>query len=470
VLFYFHTGGITLNSVEQTFEQSKQYFKTHVTKDVKFRKQQLKSLSKSIKNHETELLEALNADLAKNKVESFTTEIGFVLKSIKLARKELKNWTKRKQVNTPLFMFPAKSYIMKEPYGTVLIIGPFNYPLQLVIEPLIGAIAAGNTAIIKPSEYTPHVTKVLRKIIEAVFNPEYVAVIEGEAETTQQLTALPFDYIFFTGSENVGRSVYQAASNNLTPVTLELGGKSPVIIDESANIKVTSERICFGKFTNAGQTCIAPDYLLVKKSIKHNLINALKATISEFYGTDVQQSEDFGRIVNERHFSRLTELLTEQQHNIIFGGTTNKDNLYIAPTIIDNVDVDAKIMQEEIFGPLLPIVTYEDFDDALAFIQSKPKPLSLYLFSEDENATERVLNELSFGGGAINDTLMHIANPNLPFGGVGNSGIGQYHGKYSFNTFSHDKSYIFKTTRLESSIIFPPYKGKFKYIKTFFNK
>lgn len=459
-----------MNSVEQTFEQSKQYFKTHVTKDIKFRKQQLKSLSKSIKNHETELLEALNADLGKNKVEAFTTEIGFVLKSIKLARKELKNWTKRKQVNTPLFMFPAKSYIMKEPYGTVLIIGPFNYPLQLVIEPLIGAIAAGNTAIIKPSEFTPHVTKVLRKIIEAVFNPEYVAVIEGEAETTQQLTALPFDYIFFTGSENVGRSVYQAASNNLTPVTLELGGKSPVIIDESANIKVTSERICFGKFTNAGQTCIAPDYLLVKKSIKHNLINALKATISEFYGTDVQQSEDFGRIVNERHFSRLTELLTEQQHNIVFGGTTNKDTLYIAPTIIDNVDVDAKIMQEEIFGPLLPIVTYEDFDDALAFIQSKPKPLSLYLFSEDENATERVLNELSFGGGAINDTLMHIANPNLPFGGVGNSGIGQYHGKYSFNTFSHDKSYIFKTTRLESSIIFPPYKGKFKYIKTFFNK
>lgn len=461
---------MTLNSVEQTFEQNRQYFKTQATKDVKFRKQQLKNLSKSIKNYETELLEAFNADLGKNKVEAFATEIGFVLKNIKLARKELKNWTKRKQVNTPLFMFPAKSYIMKEPYGTVLIIGPFNYPLQLVIEPLIGAIAAGNTAIIKPSEFTPHVTKVLRKIIEAVFNPEYVAVIEGEAETTKQLTALPFDYIFFTGSENVGRSVYQAASNNLTPVTLELGGKSPVIVDESANIKVTSERICFGKFTNAGQTCIAPDYLLVKKSIKDDLISALKATISEFYGKDVQRSEDFGRIVNERHFSRLTKLLTEQQQNIIFGGATNKDTLYVAPTIIDNVDLDSEIMQEEIFGPLLPIVTYEDFDEALALIQSKPKPLSLYLFSEDENATERVLNELSFGGGAINDTLMHIANPNLPFGGVGNSGIGQYHGKYSFDTFSHDKSYIFKTTRLESSVIFPPYKGKFKYIKTFFNK
>ncbi|MBF7020583.1 aldehyde dehydrogenase [Staphylococcus sp. 18_1_E_LY] len=459
-----------MNSVEQTFEQSRQYFKTQATKDVKFRKQQLKNLSKSIKNYETELLEAFNADLGKNKVEAFATEIGFVLKNIKLARKELKNWTKRKQVNTPLFMFPAKSYIMKEPYGTVLIIGPFNYPLQLVIEPLIGAIAAGNTAIIKPSEFTPHVTKVLRKIIEAVFNPEYVAVIEGEAETTKQLTALPFDYIFFTGSENVGRSVYQAASNNLTPVTLELGGKSPVIVDESANIKVTSERICFGKFTNAGQTCIAPDYLLVKKSIKDDLISALKATISEFYGKDVQRSEDFGRIVNERHFSRLTKLLTEQQQNIVFGGTTNKDTLYVAPTIIDNVDLDSEIMQEEIFGPLLPIVTYEDLDEALALIQSKPKPLSLYLFSEDENATERVLNELSFGGGAINDTLMHIANPNLPFGGVGNSGIGQYHGKYSFDTFSHDKSYIFKTTRLESSVIFPPYKGKFKYIKTFFNK
>lgn len=459
-----------MNSINQTFEQNKKYFKTHATKDVKFRKKQLKQLSKSIKNYETELLDAFNADLGKNKVEAYGTEIGYVLKSIKLARKELKNWSKRKQANTPLFMFPAKSYIMKEPYGTVLIIGPFNYPLQLVIEPLIGAIAAGNTAIIKPSEFTPNITKVIRNIIESVFEPEYVAVIEGEAETTKQLTALPFDYIFFTGSEKVGRSVYQAASNNLTPVTLELGGKSPVIIDESANIKVTSERICFGKFTNAGQTCIAPDYLLVKKSIKDDLIDALKTTITEFYGKDVQQSDDFGRIVNEHHFSRLTTLLEDQQHNVVFGGTTNKDSYYIAPTILDNVPVDSKIMHEEIFGPLLPIITYDDFDEALELIQSKPKPLSLYLFSEDENSTERVLNELSFGGGAINDTLMHIANPNLPFGGVGNSGIGQYHGKYSFDTFSHDKSYIFKTTRLESSVIFPPYKGKFKYIKTFFNK
>ncbi|MBF7016662.1 aldehyde dehydrogenase [Staphylococcus durrellii] len=459
-----------MNSVEQTFEQSKQYFKTHATKDIKFRKKQLKLLSKSIKYFEAELLEAFNTDLGKNKVEAYATEIGFVLKNIKLARKELKNWTKRKQVNTPLFMFPAKSYIMNEPYGTVLIIGPFNYPLQLVIEPLIGAIAAGNTAIIKPSEFTPNITNVIRKIIEAVFDPEYVAVIEGEAETTKLLTTLPFDYIFFTGSEEVGRSVYQAASLNLTPVTLELGGKSPVIIDESANIKVASERICFGKFTNAGQTCIAPDYLLVKRSIKEDLINALKTTITEFYGKEIQQSKDFGRIVNERHFTRLTTLLNEQQHNIVFGGDTNKDNRYIAPTIIDNVAIDSKIMQEEIFGPLLPIITYDDFDAALELIQSKPKPLSLYLFSEDENSTERVLNELSFGGGAINDTLMHIANPNLPFGGVGNSGIGHYHGKYSFDTFSHAKSYIFKTTRLESSIIFPPYKGKFKYIKTFFNK
>lgn len=459
-----------MNSVEQTFEQSKQYFKTHATKDIKFRKKQLKLLSKSIKYFEAELLEAFNTDLGKNKVEAYATEIGFVLKNIKLARKELKNWTKRKQVNTPLFTFPAKSYIMNEPYGTVLIIGPFNYPLQLVIEPLIGAIAAGNTAIIKPSEFTPNITNVIRKIIEAVFDPEYVAVIEGEAETTKLLTTLPFDYIFFTGSEEVGRSVYQAASLNLTPVTLELGGKSPVIIDESANIKVASERICFGKFTNAGQTCIAPDYLLVKRSIKEDLINALKTTITEFYGKEIQQSKDFGRIVNERHFTRLTTLLNEQQHNIVFGGDTNKDNRYIAPTIIDNVAIDSKIMQEEIFGPLLPIITYDDFDAALELIQSKPKPLSLYLFSEDENSTERVLNELSFGGGAINDTLMHIANPNLPFGGVGNSGIGHYHGKYSFDTFSHAKSYIFKTTRLESSIIFPPYKGKFKYIKTFFNK
>lgn len=459
-----------MNSIEQTFHNSKQYFNTHVTKDLKFRKKQLKLLSKSIKNHEEALLNAFETDLGKNKVEAYATEIGFTLKNIKNARKELKNWAKRKQINTPIYMFPTKSYIMKEPYGTVLIIGPFNYPFQLLIEPLIGAIAAGNTAILKPSEYTPNVSDVVKNIIEDVFDPEYISVCQGDVETTQSLIHLPFDYIFFTGSENVGRIVYQAASSNLTPVTLELGGKSPVIVDETANIKVASERISFGKFTNAGQTCVAPDYILVNRKVKNELITALKKTVTEFYGKSIQDSPDFGRIVNKKHFNRLNHLLGVHQTEIAFGGQVDADDRYIAPTLLDDITFDAKIMEDEIFGPILPIITYDDFDEAIDLIQSKPKPLSLYLFSEDENITERVLNEISFGGGAINDTLMQLANPNLPFGGIGASGIGQYHGKYSFETFSHDKSYIFKSTRLESSLLFPPYKGKFKYIKTFFNK
>ncbi|WP_218089320.1 aldehyde dehydrogenase, partial [Staphylococcus epidermidis] len=443
-------------------------FNTHKTKNLKFRKQQLKLLSKNIKNHENELLDALYKDLGKSKVEAYATEIGMLLKSIKLMRKELKNWSKTKQTDTPLYLFPTKSYIKKEPYGTVLIIGPFNYPVQLVFEPLIGAIAAGNTAIVKPSELTPHVAIVIKDIIEDTFDEAYVSVVEGGIEETQTLLSLPFDYMFFTGSEKVGKIVYEAAARKLIPVTLELGGKSPVIVDDTANIKVASERISFGKFTNAGQTCVAPDYILVQRKVKNDLIKALKKTITEFYGENIEKSPDFGRIVNQKHFNRLNDLIQIHKDNVVFGGNSSKEDLYIEPTLLDNITNDNKIMKEEIFGPILPIITYDNFDEVLEIIQSKSKPLSLYLFSEDENMTHRVVEELSFGGGAINDTLMHLANPNLPFGGVGSSGIGQYHGKYSFDTFSHMKSYTFKSTRLESSLFFPPYKGKFKYIKTFF--
>lgn len=457
-----------MNNIEQKFYQSKQFFKTNKTKELKFLKHQLKILRKSIKNHENELLEALEKDLGKNNVEAYATEIGVLLKSIKIARKELKNWTKTKQVDTPLYLFPTKSYIKNEPYGTVLIIGPFNYPVQLVFEPLIGAIAAGNTAIVKPSEHTPNVATVIRNVIEDSFDSNYISVVEGGINETQTLIHLPFDYMFFTGSEKVGKVVYEAAAKNLVPVTLELGGKSPVIVDDTANIKVASERISFGKFTNAGQTCVAPDYILVDRKVKNDLIDALKQTITEFYGKNIKESPDFGRIVNEKHYNRLNELLEIHKNNIVFGGKSSKEDLYIEPTILENINVQDKVMQEEIFGPILPILTYDSFDEAIEIIQSKPKPLSLYLFSEDENASHRVLDELSFGGGAINDTLMHVANPNLPFGGVGASGIGQYHGKYSFDTFSHMKSYTFKSTRLESSVYFPPYKGKFKYIKAFF--
>lgn len=454
--------------IRDKFNNSKAFFNTHKTKNLKYRKQQLKLLSKNIKNHENELLDALYKDLGKSKVEAYATEIGMLLKSIKLMRKELKNWSKTKQTDTPLYLFPTKSYIKKEPYGTVLIIGPFNYPVQLVFEPLIGAIAAGNTAIVKPSELTPHVAIVIKDIIEDTFDEAYVSVVEGGIEETQALLSLPFDYMFFTGSEKVGKIVYEAAARKLIPVTLELGGKSPVIVDDTANIKVASERISFGKFTNAGQTCVAPDYILVQRKVKNDLIKALKKTITEFYGENIEKSPDFGRIVNQKHFNRLNDLIQIHKNNVVFGGNSSKEDLYIEPTLLDNITNDNKIMKEEIFGPILPIITYDNFDEVLEIIQSKSKPLSLYLFSEDENMTHRVVEELSFGGGAINDTLMHLANPNLPFGGVGSSGIGQYHGKYSFDTFSHMKSYTFKSTRLESSLFFPPYKGKFKHIKTFF--
>ncbi|WP_215346337.1 aldehyde dehydrogenase [Staphylococcus aureus] len=457
-----------MNIIEQKFYDSKAFFNTQQTKDISFRKDQLKKLSKAIKSYESDILEALYTDLGKNKVEAYATEIGITLKSIKNARKELKNWTKTKNVDTPLYLFPTKSYIKKEPYGTVLIIAPFNYPFQLVFEPLIGAIAAGNTAIIKPSELTPNVARVIKRLINETFDANYIEVIEGGIEETQTLIHLPFDYVFFTGSENVGKIVYQAASENLVPVTLEMGGKSPVIVDETANIKVASERICFGKFTNAGQTCVAPDYILVHESVKDDLITALSKTLREFYGQNIQQSPDYGRIVNLKHYHRLTSLLNSAQMNIVFGGHSDEDERYIEPTLLDHVTSDSAIMQEKIFGPILPILTYQSLDEAIAFIHQRPKPLSLYLFSEDENATQRVINELSFGGGAINDTLMHLANPKLPFGGVGASGMGRYHGKYSFDTFTHEKSYIFKSTRLESGVHLPPYKGKFKYIKAFF--
>lgn len=457
-----------MNIIEQKFYDSKAFFNTQQTKDISFRKEQLKKLSKAIKSYESDILEALYTDLGKNKVEAYATEIGITLKSIKNARKELKNWTKTKNVDTPLYLFPTKSYIKKEPYGTVLIIAPFNYPFQLVFEPLIGAIAAGNTAIIKPSELTPNVTRVIKRLINETFDANYIEVIEEGIEETQTLIHLPFDYVFFTGSENVGKIVYQAASENLVPVTLEMGGKSPVIVDETANIKVASERICFGKFTNAGQTCVAPDYILVHESVKDDLITALSKTLREFYGQNIHQSPDYGRIVNLKHYHRLTSLLNSAQMNIVFGGHSDEDERYIEPTLLDHVTSDLAIMQEEIFGPILPILTYQSLDEAIAFIHQRPKPLSLYLFSEDENATQRVINELSFGGGAINDTLMHLANPKLPFGGVGASGMGRYHGKYSFDTFTHEKSYIFKSTRLESGVHLPPYKDKFKYIKAFF--
>lgn len=452
------------------FDASETYFKSQATKPLAFRKQKLKALKKNIKFHEKALYQALKEDLGKHSVEAFATEIGYILNSINHYRKDLKKWARKRAVETPFFLFPAKSFLMKEPLGTVLIIGPFNYPFQLVMEPLIGAIAAGNTAFVKPSELTPNVSKVIQSIIEATFEETHVSVIQGGKDTIQSLLALPFDHIFFTGSTKVGQIVYEAASKHLTPVTLELGGKSPTIIDKTANLKVASERICFGKFLNLGQTCVAPDYVLIDESIKDDFIDAMRTTLKEFYGTNPQKSHDLGRIVNDQHFHRLSTLLETHKDQIVIGGAKDQSSRFIEPTILDNIHPSDDIMQEEIFGPLLPIVTYQSFDTALSWLQSRPKPLALYVFTEDENFSTLVLDTLSFGSGAVNDTLLQLANPKLPFGGVGASGIGRYHGKYTFDTFTHEKPYIFKTTKLETGILFPPYKGKLNMIKQLFTK
>ena len=444
------------------------FFQTQATKDIKFRNKYLKALKKSIKKHESEILDALKSDLGKNKVEAYATEIGFVKKELSYIIKELKNWAKTKSVTTPMMQFPAKSFIKYEPYGTVLIIGPFNYPFQLVMSPLIGALAAGNCAVVKPSEMTPQTSMVLQEILEEVFPENYVKVIQGEKEVTSQLLDERFDYIFFTGSTKVGQIVYEKASKHLTPVTLELGGKSPAIIDDTANLKVAAERVAFGKFMNAGQTCVAPDYVLIDNKVKMKFVKALQSTIQEFYGTQTEQSEDFGRIVNDNHFNRLVNIIEDSRQQVIYGGESNADELFVAPTIILDPELSDSVMQQEIFGPILPIIGYETLNEVYDIVEQYEKPLALYLFTEDSDQITAVFNRLSFGGGCVNDTILHLANPNLPFGGVGHSGIGSYHGKYSFELFSHEKSYITKSTKLESGLLFPPYKGKFKYVKQLF--
>ncbi|QIH76650.1 aldehyde dehydrogenase family protein [Macrococcoides canis] len=444
------------------------FFQTQATKDIKFRKKYLKALKKSIKKHESDILDALKSDLGKNKVEAYATEIGFVKKELSYIIKELKNWAKTKSVTTPMMQFPAKSFIKYEPYGTVLIIGPFNYPFQLVMSPLIGALAAGNCAVVKPSEMTPQTSMVVQEILEEVFPENYVKVIQGEKEVTSQLLDERFDYIFFTGSTKVGQIVYEKASKHLTPVTLELGGKSPAIIDDTANLKVAAERVAFGKFMNAGQTCVAPDYVLIDNKVKMKFVKALQSTIQEFYGTQTEQSEDFGRIVNDNHFNRLVNIIENSRQQVIYGGESNADELFVAPTIILDPELSDSVMQQEIFGPILPIIGYETLNEVYDIVEQYEKPLALYLFTEDSDQITAVFNRLSFGGGCVNDTILHLANPNLPFGGVGHSGIGSYHGKYSFELFSHEKSYITKSTKLESGLLFPPYKGKFKYVKQLF--
>ncbi|HAZ44023.1 MAG TPA: aldehyde dehydrogenase family protein [Cyanobacteria bacterium UBA11369] len=448
--------------ISEIIRQQRLFFATGKTKDVSFRLEQLKILRKTVKDNQEAILAALKADLNKPTFEAYATEIG-VLKEIDYTIKHLKSWTKPKKVASTPEQFPSEAVIYPEPLGVVLIIAPWNYPFQLTLSPLVGAIASGNCTILKPSELAPHTSRVIADIFQKNFDRSYIAVVEGGVETSQQLLKEKFDHIFFTGGTAVGKIVMEAAAKQLTPVTLELGGKSPCIVDADINLEHTARRITWGKFINSGQTCIAPDYLLVDKTIKKDLIENIKNCLKEFYGDDPANNPDYGRIINQKQFARLTALLNNGE--IIVGGKTNSETLYIAPTLIDNVSLDAPIMQEEIFGPILPIIEYNNLSEAVGIINAQPKPLALYLFSKNKDAQERILRETSSGGVCINDTVMQVGIPDLPFGGVGFSGIGSYHGKASFDTFSHQKSVLKKSFLFDPKWRYAPYKGKLDLLK-----
>ncbi|WP_096155522.1 aldehyde dehydrogenase [Bacillus sp. FJAT-45066] len=456
---------LTEQNMNVILKEHKDFFREGHTFQASFRIEQLNKLKEAIQSSEKEILDALYKDLRKSEFEGYTTEIGFVLDTIRSMTKNIEKWMKPKKVKTPVYQMPSKSYLMKEPYGTVLIVGPFNYPFQLVMEPLIGAMSAGNCVVLKPSESTPNVSALINKIISENFDERYIRVIEGERETTSTLIHAPFDKIFFTGSVPVGKIVMEAAAKNLVPVTLELGGKSPVIVDSTANLDLAAKRIAWGKLMNSGQTCIAPDYVLAHKSIKDSLISKMKEAIKEFYGEHASESPDYGRIVNERQFDRLVSIVERDREKLVYGGRVDRGDLYIEPSILDGVNWDDACMEDEIFGPILPILEYTELDYAISMINEHPKPLALYMFTESADAEKEVLQRVSFGGGCINDTISHVSNPNLPFGGVGNSGIGAYHGEHSFNVFSHEKSILKKSTKIGSNLAFPPYGDKVKWVR-----
>jgi aldehyde dehydrogenase (NAD+) len=449
--------------IQKKIEKQKEFFKTNKTKDISFRMLYLFKLKEVIQNKEEKILEALKKDLGKSDFEAYTSEVGFVLKSLDYTLKNIRNWAKTKKVRRPIFMPISKSYVKYEPHGTVLIIGPFNYPFQLIMEPLIGALAAGNTAIIKPSDKTPETVEILREIIEEVFDKEHVDVVTGNREAVSELIHSDFDYIFFTGSVPVGKIVMEAASKNLTPVTLELGGKSPAIVHKDADIEKAAARIAWGKYYNSGQTCIAPDYIYVHEDVKDRLLEGLIKEIVDFYGVEPLKSPDYGRIINHKEFNRLSGLIDEKK--LYFGGEKIEEKLKVSPTILTNVTWDDDVMQEEIFGPILPVLTYSKISEVVNIVKDKPRPLSLYLFTENKNLQEKIEDEVPFGGGCINDTISHVSSPRLPFGGTGNSGIGSYHGEESFITFSHKKSMMKKSTKFDIRYIYPPYKGKLGFIK-----
>lgn len=442
--------------IKKKVDSIKEYYKTNETKDYLFRINALRSLKRVIKENEEQINSALLNDLNKSKYESYLCELGLIYEEINYTLRNLKKWMKNQRVRTPLAQFPSKSFISPEPYGVVLIMAPWNYPIQLCLCPLIGAIAGGNCAVIKPSAYAPNCSAVIKKLINEAFPSHYVDVVEGSREQNQELLMQKFDYIFFTGSVSVGKVVMEAASKNLTPVSLELGGKSPVIVDESCDLYLASKRIAFGKILNAGQTCVAPDYVFVNRKIKDEFVKYYIEAIEKFFPNG--SYNDFPHIINEKHFNRLKRLLNDE--NVLFGGNTEEKNLFIEPTLLDSITLQSKIMQEEIFGPILPLIEYDDISECIEYIASKPKPLALYLFSNNKKTINEILRSCSFGGGCINDTIIHLATSNMGFGGVGDSGIGSYHGKKSFDTFTHYRSIVHKRFWLDIKVRYRPYTDK----------
>lgn len=441
--------------IHEIVESEKHFFRTGVTRGVDFRIDMLKKFRKAIIENDELISAALKADLNKQPFESYMCETGLLLEEINFHIKRLKKWSKTRRVKSGIGQLPGKSYVCPEPYGVVLIMAPWNYPVQLCLMPLVGAISAGNCAVVKPSAYAPESSRVISKLIESAFPTGFVTAVEGGRDANKALLDEPFDYIFFTGSVAVGKTVMEAAAKRLTPVTLELGGKSPIIVDETANLPLAARRIAFGKVLNAGQTCVAPDYLIIEKSVEAPFIEEYKKALADFF-PDGDMS-GMVRIINDKHFERVCNIL-DNSGSIAIGGARDAETRFIEPAVLTGVPIDSPAMQQEIFGPVLPVLPYEKLDDCIDFIRSRPKPLALYIFSENKMNQEKVLNSCSFGGGCINDTVIHLASSHMSFGGVGESGMGSYHGKKSFDTFTHYRS-VLKQGKLDVKLRYFPYKS-----------
>lgn len=447
-----------MTNITECISNQRKYFNSNVTKPVNFRLEKLQKLKSIIIENQPQILVALQKDLKKSEMEALISEINLVVDEIDFAIKHLPDWSKNKKVATSMTLKPSSAQIISEPFGVTLIIAPWNYPFQLAIAPAVGALAAGNTIVLKPSELSSNTEKVLTDLINKNFDPEYFKVLPGGKDVGQALLKEKFDFIFFTGSTQVGKIVMKAAAEHLTPVCLELGGKSPCIVDQSADLEVAARRIVWGKFFNAGQTCIAPDYLYVHESIKVTFLALLKKNIRKFYGENELKSPDFGKVISKEHCDRISKLIDGSK--ILYGGDRNREEQFISPTLLEVSSWDEKCMQEEIFGPVLPILSYQNIDDVIEIVKSKDKPLALYIFSTTNSRVERVLSELSFGGGCVNDCLVHFSSAELPVGGVGASGMGRYHGKFTFETFTHKKAIVTKSNYFDLDLRYPPYTEK----------